>query len=282
MPATDLETLPVASQTFCIRFAWDSSNELRYYTNWSEDITLDGDTYLSTPDIVFSPPEKTIGVDNEEWKLTLPVSVEPADQLALPYPHAPVTCTVERVNPMDTTERFVEAHGVVHGNVEWRYGSPVVDIAFASVKELLERNVGLRATTTCFHRFGDAHCGIDREALKEDATIDSLNYDDDPYAIEVTFDGSPTTTANLWRFGSVRYKGLEIEIAEIEFGTPDVIRLSLVPPPSWDGAEVEVLPGCARTANVCDTVYSNINGQGGEGGFLAPGYAITRNPLFEK
>lgn len=192
-------------------------------------------------------------------------SREPLATYANGAPHAPISVEIWQLldSDPDGTEELLYQGRLDELRLD---AQGVATLKVAGVKNLLlDRPLGLAATTRCGLRYGSTLCGIDLEAEREDGTISAIA------GTEVTLTGLTTTTAGYWHRGYAQLGGLRILIREHLSGS--VIKLQRAPPADWSGQVVTLTPGCDKDIATCRT-------KGNEEHFLGCGIAIpAANPL---
>ncbi len=97
------------SYAILLEFTWGSSNSARY-TNWTDDVTIGGNTFHATVDggpnietrIEVTPQAQTGQVKDEPWQILMP-AVPPLSQLVRKCAFALVTCNIYETDPTAET-----------------------------------------------------------------------------------------------------------------------------------------------------------------------------------
>lgn len=144
----------------------------------------------------------------------------------------------------------------------------VIKIVGLPTKGMMDLYGGIPLTNQCAWILGEGKCGVDVDALSETALVDSID------GLQITFDSLATTTAGYWHRGFVSYDGLNIGVRIYTTGTS--MELVALPPTSWVGKTVTLIPGCDGTIETCRSKFDS------EETFGGAGYAIPSvNPILE-
>lgn len=150
----------------------------------------------------------------------------------------------------------------------------IVKLVCGDAKKDLASSAGISENPFCAWVFGDLKTcdidgNIDLASLGESATL-VFTSNSSPI---VTITGLSAHPNNYWRRGFVRYNGLDIRIRNWSSG--ETFQLSKLPPLDWDGATVEVFPGCDKRSATCE-FWNNIDNFRGLA-IKSPSY----HPVFE-
>jgi hypothetical protein len=270
MPITDAST-PTA---ICLALTYDlgTGDQVDRYTSAATAIAITGDgTYASDPSLSVDLGEQSGRGEVEPVEVRMRATQEPWATIATaePFPAVSVIISEVEIDDPDATQRIL-ARGTLQRTIVNPGGQP--GLVRAEIHgprgALMDRPLGVSATTTCPWRFGDAACGVDTAALTESATVDSIS------GLSVTLTGLTTTaTTGYWRRGIIRRGGLSIAIRA--YTTGSTMTLDRPAPSSWDGQAVEVVPGCSKEIGQCRDRWSN------EARFGGCGFAIpARDPRY--
>jgi hypothetical protein len=283
MPGGILVSVTASNSQFTalVEFTWGDASVARY-ARWPEDLVIEGDTFAALPALgIRQDKANNAGTDEDEFSITMPMRLPPADKLALPFKHAPVKVKIYESFLGETpTKRCLFSGKVGLVRVAPSSASPFVRMQIRSAKARLNvLTLGAPATSTCLNTFGQGKCLYDLEANKIGITVESVQTDGVPNRIEVSMVGSPTVTNDLFRRGYILIDGLSIGVRKaLEDGTnPDpthTLELREIVPPHWFEQTGFLYPGCDKSIEACRT-------RGQEARFLAPGFAMPEyNPAF--
>lgn len=242
------------------------------YTDWTEDVVSEGNTYTSEPRVGIRLPRESGGVNEQPAILTWPIDLPPADTLTAQNVHARVSVLVSEVLPGDDTTLATRYFGWVRRSRKGHRGDKnLAALQLNSIKHLLRSPLGIPAMRTCAWRFGDANCQFDAAALRETGTIAAVTDD------VVTVDGLTTTaTPGYWFRGYLQVGAERINIRR--YDTPNIFYLSRRPPSSWATQEVTATPGCDKTVSVCKERWDNLDHFGGLGFKMPPRHPVIELP----
>lgn len=235
------------------------------YTNWTEDLSVDGETFVTVPQLGVDIGESTGRMDDGEHRIDMPLVLDngddavPLDTLTSQAAHERVEVTIEEVMPGDDTTRRILGHGLVKTARRGRLGKSAAQgvLTISTVKHRLRnRRFGMLVTDRCPWRFGDENCKVEivrvglegthvePSAQQESGTISAMSGN------LITVSGLTTTTEDLhWYLGWAQVAGLRLRIHAYSSGS--TFGLARRPPASWNGATVTMTPGCAKTPERC-------------------------------
>lgn len=250
------DTLNQSSATaYCLllRFVWgESGAHTALYTNWTDDVIVDSDTYL-TVDALGSKIETRLAVTSaaqtgtvktEPWT-ALMVPVEPLIYLIRDSAFAPVTCTISEVDPTDPSPvpTILWSGPVTQTWNNPREAPGTIKFEIADPRLFIQYPLGVESKTTCARTFGDVWCGVDLAPLKQSATITAISGNLISASSLSIPGGKPD---NYFSAGVVNYDGLSISIVDGSAGVSS-LRLLQKPPPEWTGVTAVFTPGCSKT-----------------------------------
>lgn len=236
------------------------------YTDWTAPVTRFGATYASVPEMELQIPAHTGGLDDQPWRITLPLNAFSAE-VARPYRSPKIAVEVierHRTEKEDIVK--VMFSGTVWKAIRNARGSKrMVAFVCRSSKVRLDQPVGLVATPECNWTFGEGPCGGDKAGNTVTPKVTQIN------GSVITLDSTfPTTfTRAQWFRGYVESGGVRISIRNY-FDSTDQLVLTTEPPPSWLGATVTVAPGCPKTLTGCN--YWGAVATFGGFGYAIPAY----------
>lgn len=118
-------------------------------------------------------------------------------------------------------------------------------------------------TPGCRWVFGDARCGVDREALKLEG-VTQASRDRSTFRAELNADTSDLQWENgLVRWTSGRNAGLENEVKTVDFATGEIVLWALTSFVPEYGDAFDLLPGCDKLKGGGCKVYENVINFGG-------------------
>lgn len=210
------------------------------------------------------------------------------DTLRDPYPHAPVTVTVQEVEPSlgESTLLTIFKGYVVKYEDRGTGDVSVCKLQVEGVKKSITDMGALACYSTCAWKFGSTPCGFGLEAAKVTGTVTSMNIGGLSNRIQVTLDTSVDLNPDRWRRGYVQRadgEGASIMIRDFLSSAGMVATLDLAANPpysnvtgenTWESQAVTVVPGCNKSLRVC-RIHGREESFGGSGAAM-PGY----NPSF--
>lgn len=251
------------------------------YTSWTSDVTISGvssdldGTYDSQPSLLIEMGERHGGVEDKPCRVTMLRDLDPFDEMARGFVHAPVRVWMAHCEPGDASATMRLLHrGWIENLIRNPGGATrLVRAEVVGVKAFLKDvPLGLYTTPHCQWEFASAYCGATQ--VVANGTIAAVG-SPSQNAISVSFGAAPSNDPKLWRRGHVEVNGAKVDITNVTGTNPMTVYLRRVPPSDWDSESVTMRSGCDKTLNVCRDVYSNeINRQ-------APGESIPDyNPAF--
>lgn len=144
-------------------------------------------------------------------------------------------------------------------------GRVVHSLEVVSIGARIEQQALVRVVSpTCSHKFGDAGCGVNVEAMKIPAEITRV-MDRGLFYVSVV---NPGEDARQWANGRVRFldgvnAGVVREFKSIDFATGLLSLWALTGLAPAPGDKIEILPGCDLTREGGCTAYANIINFGG-------------------
>jgi hypothetical protein len=265
-----IDTTPDATLIVLLTFTWGASSVARYCSDM-QPLTIGGDTFASDPSILITMNQQQGGTQDVPVDVLMRL-VPPMDAMTSQGSHAPVTCKIEEVNPLDFTSRRTLFSGLIRvsdKNPDNRSGLVKVHVSGWKFPLEVSANAFL-ATSECNNRFGDPICGKDLSTVQQNATITAIS----GATVHVTGLASPGGISGYWRKGYLSYDGLNIMIRA---NLTDDTHLTLLkePPPDWLGKTVVATPGCRGIIDDCKRF-------GREESFTGFGIAIpSYNPYLE-
>ena len=277
---------------FLIRFAYgdlDADPQFQRYTNWTDSIVSG---YTAVPTMKVTVPENT-GVLDGRSDTRAEINL-PSDAFTRRYEGglgnaAVFVEMIERVVSTFGGESASELHHFngrvtkVLGNRNGKKGR--VGLQAFGRKVRLKTRLGIKATHHCRNQLFGRGCALQRAVFQRTVTIDSV--DGRTVTINDTAFTSPTSPGGnvdfYWDRGYLERDGQRIDVQSWSLSDPTKLHLRRRVPDDWVSPNTVIaVPGCHKTREDCEDVWDNIEGQNGEGGFLAPGYNIPfYNPMFE-
>lgn len=283
MAETTLETAPGASYAVLITLTWsnlpvsgpDPESTVVRYTNWTEEVEVGEDTFLSVPDMEVDLGEIHGGTEDKPGKLVISRQFPPFNVFPNGKTHPKVHIKVEQCDPLDpeaTRRQLFWGHlGAIQVNPGGR--ASLVSCRLNGIKaELKQIKLGIPAATTCQWVFGGTACGYDKDATKVVGTILSVG---SPLRVSVQMStGSGTTPNSNFKRGTLKVGGMSLPVRRSY--DDSYLDLSRVPPEWIVGLPFELFEGCDKQYSTC-TMY------GRQSRFMGPGIRIpARQPLFEQ
>jgi hypothetical protein len=263
----------IKSEKICfifIEFAIGSTPQYIRYTDMAINYTLLGKQFSSVPNMEFTYPEQSGGLDEPVFKVDLPVNTF---SLWLSGDEATSQVNVT-VWEWQETEHDSSAKIRFRGTCSRAFrnfsgNKNVVRIEAENIKRYFDVPLGVQANHQCAWQVGHGGCTFPIATLKEQPTIATISRN------TITVTGLTTTaTDGYWRFGYIEKDGIRIPIRD--YSTGSTIVLSQNPPPSWLRQQIDVYPGCSGDYSECSSKFANTND------FCGLGYAIPEyHPLIE-
>lgn len=259
----DTQSLPIAT---LVTFSWDAGDgwdnpDARLYTNWTSDLTIGGDAFVSNPGLVVKYPafdgttnESPLYIEAPE-RIGDPMSGPPLEPLVwmVGQPFNKTKVHIEEVNPADPSTRRTMYRGkvfFVYQNPDGRSGIYKADVR--SAKGDLDGALGLQILDVCPWILGDPiTCKFPIETLRETGTITAINN------AKLTITGLSDHDADpgYWQNGYAMIAGLRVKVRKWQAGTE--FMLTRVPPSSWLSSDVVMTPGCDKKPATCLGRYNN-------------------------
>jgi len=280
MSLSTLDTASAAMDNLLVTFTWGATPTVARYVRGTSSIMVDGQLFKALPSMKAEFAAQQGGTEDVPIFLTMDMRKAPMDKLCLPYVHSKVRVVIERISPGTDASRFELFSGRISRiTVKPGGNQGVCKAKIVGVKARLNATLGVPATTTCIHQFGDENqsmCGLSLAARTLTGDITALYDSGKPNRVTVSIAGSPDLDNVLFNRGYIEYDDLRIMIRASLGG--GLFELKYVPPPYWMGKTVKVVEGCDKKLTTCRHPTRN-----NEVRLLAFGRAMTgRNPLFEE
>lgn len=271
MAANDLIEKPAKQHATLFMLSWH--NTVVRYTDWTEDVVVSPETYLTEPRIGIVLPGELGGVNERPAQLDWPITLPPADTLTSQPAHPRVQVKVWEILPGDdATLRKLYLGWVTRSQRGKRGDKNLATLRLDGIKSMLKAPLGVQVMRTCSWRFGDANCQkVVIPDLQETGTVATVTDE------VITISGLTTTgTAEYWFRGWVEVDGLRLAIRR--YDTPNVFYMARRPPASWSGKSILCTPGCDKTLSVCKERWDNIEHFTGLGFKMPPRHPIIEFP----
>lgn len=268
-------------------------------TNYTTDVTLDGETFSSAPEMEVRFGKNSGSLGDGKTHVDVKRAYIP-DELTSGL-HAPVDVRVLEFVGGDTgDETRVRFRGVILRTLRNVEGQSGIDrLVCSTMKRLLDRSANPPADHLCVWKlFGKGCVTFDQNPdigaltgqgpgsglAAEMSGCDLASIDGTTATIEDLVDKG-TGRGNIWQAGYLEYRGLRIWIRDWDKddttpGDPGRVdttfKLSRQPPASWIGQRVRAVPGCPKTIEECIQRWDNELNFGGLGHAILP-----YNPLID-
>lgn len=277
-----MQTKPALQVATLVTLTFGATPTVVRYTNWTENIVLGSDTFLSETTLEVELGQQHGGTEDKPSKLTIASGREPFNRLITGYRHARVVSKVEEIVPGNSATRRVLHYGSIGFVTRNPNGKPgIVRADLIGLKaRIAEVRGSIPMTSTCDHIFNSdiSLCRVvGADAWKQLGTVSGIHATEKNVVI-CTLPGvsSPAVelAAERFRRGRVTVDGLSLQIKKSrEDGSFEMFGLI---PPWWVGANCEVSPGCDGRIESC-RLWNN------ENNFRGLGIKIpARNPVFEE
>lgn len=288
MAQSDLTTESAIQRTVAVEFLWGSSSAARYI-RWTDNVTINGDVYTADGVLTAALKQAMGGTaKDEQVEVLIPTSKEPIASALKPYKHSKVSVRIMEVDPNNAN---ATVRTLFFGKIQQITSSAnsrgIAKVLVSGIKARLAlAKLGVQATTTCQHVFGDELCGFDLAAAKMSGTVNTVGVDSKDTRISIDLVGSVTGLSGNSRFarGFVEVDGTRIMIRQVVSLGPNpdpliVLDLAEVPnPATWTGASASVAPGCDKSLAACRDPFRDR-----EESFLGLGFGMPAyNPTFEE
>ena len=290
------------SSTILVEILFGSSKILA--TTGQNRVVWNGGVFLPDPRISIDLPEQSGALDQDFCEITiLEDSVHPGVASLfqeLSEPRAAPPCEISIFNLVTSTQEDTLVEYLYNGvlekstrNPSGKLGKMKLSFMPEYLSKLEESSLGRRCDVTCDHIWGSTGCGIDitrffdslsyypaHSAKIRRATVQcSILSPHSMRTVSLVLDPVAHPGANQftitrqpqgwWVRGWLEKDGLRIMIADWRFDTTtgfgtNIFVLSRVPPSSWQGALVTLVPGCQRTPEAC-ALRNNSSNFGGLG-----------------
>lgn len=229
-------------------------------THWryasTETRTFDGNVYTGVAIERSNVPLMSLGAGGSDFTVTMPTSLDVVqDHIGIP-PDEALLLTIYRFHADDDTSYVEYWSGRV---AEWRGNDRSMQARCISelddpLDQLLPK---IQDQIPCPHQFGDARCGIDREAL---AFVTAVNGTPDGRTVVVdSVDGEDD---GWFRMGEIKHNASgNRRMIRTQVGT--TLTLQSLFRDLADNDAVTLIPGCDRLATTCRDRYGNIARFGG-------------------
>lgn len=248
-----------------VTFEWP--NQIRAYTNWTEDQTIGGLSYAAQPSITITYPEMDGGVEDKVVKVRCSTDIEPVNQLLNGDPFPELEVLVAEIVPGDDSTLRVNWFGDAAGlDVNVVKNERVAELTISGLKSrFADWEPGIAATQYCPWLPYEKPCNaVDPAADSFNGVVQTAT-GSDLRDMQLTFTGStPSLVDRRWRRGYVTGPdGLKILIRGIGIGSR--FKLARRLPRRWLGQTVTITPGCDGLRSTCEFEYGNLSQFGGFG-----------------
>lgn len=258
-----------------------------YYTDWTSDVSFNGNDYISTPDMEVKLPANDGLFGEQVCNVAVPKTSGDAtndtfaDRISNGQPHAETTVTVvEIVRPtvagpsQNTNTLFVGEISRARRNFRKRRDK--IQISALPIKSrLADISLGLPTMHHCINRLGDDGCKVDMTGSprRVSAVITAID------GRKVTIQTNAAVEAQADRFyqrGFIQFEGLNVDTQDWRSADPLDFFMVRQVPDHWLNQVVVIVAGCDQTVETCRSRYSNEDNFNGVG-IAMPAY----NPNFE-
>jgi hypothetical protein len=199
------------------------------------------------------------GVRDAAHTILMPM-LYPLDKLCRPYAWPKVYVTIEEYD-VATGDRQVKFAGTIFKTLANPDGKPgLVKVTVTGWKALIGFSLNMLATSTCQWNLGDQTCCVPVAELRQTRTIAQVQ--NRIIAIDSPLD-VPAGDDGYFEFGYATFDTLNIQILRRKTST--TFEMRYLPPPEWEGQDVEFTPGCDQTITVCRSRWNNERRFGGCG-----------------
>lgn len=249
-------------------FGDPSSPTIYRFTDWKAPISLFGKTYAATPSMDVGERINTAGMNDKSISVTLPVNAFTAN-LSYGEPHAPVSVVVREylIAEADSSADIIFI-GFVGRTIQNHEGERErIRIECSNLKARFDIVLGISSTPHCAWTLFGKGCGL--AEVNQTATITDIA------KATLTMSGLTFPKPAYFHRGWVEVDGLRIGIRDHQ-ATDTTMVLVREPPRLWLGRSAKVVPGCAKTIQICRSTWNN------EQNFCGLGYAIPEyHPVIE-
>jgi len=262
------EASPYIQQTTLVEFEY--SIVKIYITDAEEDLVLIDGTYLSDSLLSVKLPKNSLG-GFEKTYATITMSLQIhnfASQATSGRAFAPAKVKVKEIIDGEIKTLYVGRMSSAHRNTHNK--KDTIEIKVKTEKSDLDQSLGFSCNATCGWVFGDSKtCKYNLQAKKESGFL-TIN---DTKTTTVDIALTSTQPLGYWDSGEVQKDSIRIKIRAWDGNNR--FYLNKLPPPTWHGTYIDILPGCNKTPTDCRS-WDNEERFSGIG--LA---ALSYNPIFE-
>lgn len=278
------QSLPTKTSAFLVDFISGSrATPVFYrYTDDVQNLQVGTETYESTPGMNIEIPAMTIGLNEDELVLTLPID-DFSDKMSDGRSVARTKVRVREIMRSEKGGSFTDTLTYFIGEVKSTIRNPsgkenVVEFRCVNAKSSLDQSLGLSCNHHCIWTFGGAGCEVDLSNLRQIITVVSIS------GLRVTLDDGGGAGGNLkgkangyWVNGYLEYHGVIIKIRDWAGTGSGSFVLNRKAPPEFAGnTNVNIYPGCDKRYSTC------VNRWGRQSRFGGFGIGIPEfNPIIE-
>jgi hypothetical protein len=249
-------------------------------TDWTADLTVDGNVYTASPDMELKLPPNTGSLEDRAGFVDLLIYDGTAAWIpeAFNGNWAPTYLTVsQHVVPLTDDPDVSGEVATVH---TWVYRallakatknpggrSSVAKLVFVTEKARMGVMMGVPGNRSCSWILFGRGCGLD--VVSDTGTLASIDGSDSK---KVTITGHSTpaavpgaTPGNTWHRGYLERDGIRVGIREWDAAAPTIFFLHRRVPAAWVGQTVTLVAGCDKSRDTCNGRFANLANFGGAG-----------------
>lgn len=251
-----------------------------FFTDWTSDVSYQGNTYLSRPTLEIKLPKNTGTL--EDIRCTIEMTVEDGvlTNLTSGDQHAEVEVTVYEktigtgTGPSGSTKTTFLGRVVLGTrNVNGKRGT--VKLHCAPDKAMMNVAMGEQINHFCRNALGDGRCQINMDSGVNSffGTITAMT----DRTLTISIGGTVTNTSlKYFHRGTIAFAGMRMLIRDWNSSDPETFLMVRRPPAAWLGQSVFISSGCDKSLQTCIDRYDN------EEHFRGNGFAIpSHNPWTE-
>lgn len=263
--------LAVKEAITLVEFTYGLSSASRY-TDYTDEIVFNGQTYLSQPAIEVKWPVNKGTFEEAPCKIALPndaFALAIASGIAFSPAYVVVReLTRDFIGPASSKVLIPFRGRVTRTFKNFQGRDDKILFEALAIKSRLNFPVSIPCNHHCAWTLFGRGCGL--AGISNTGTITAIN------GKEVTIAGLAPQAGKYYQRGYVQRDGLRIPIHNWDTADPTKFYLSRFPPSTWLAALVGVVPGCDKTIETCRSRWAN------EANFGGIGYAIPAyHPVFE-
>jgi len=226
-----------------------------YYTSSDENITYDGNEYISVP-IKRTNIDQSPELKRTNLTLTVPMDIGFIQEFIRTPPTSITTVTIFRGHFGDAEVLTVWLGRLSNVSFDAQKASLTIESIVSSLKRPTLR---MKYNRNCPYDLYGRGCLVDKEDFVTNAVVTQVN------SVTISAAIIGTKPANYFTGGMIVWDNGTFELARFIIShSGDTLELDLALTDFPVGTSISIYPGCNRTLSDCNTKFSNVANYGGQ------------------